>query len=296
MSDPKPSPKSSGPGKIQIFLATSYELQALLYNFDINSSELKPEHRSWITRTIGVHPPPSPGVQVTPQRTIKMTWALVGLASRTGSDALNWRLAKRRAEAVSTAIWLLDPGLLPDEIKFGVGEEAARLAGMKDGIEDERWRAVFVRLYDPTKVRIYTVASRPPVSMDRPSYRKYMLKDKPGKSVPMDEHDEKAEKAFQASREAMQYLSEPPPMQEKTISVPDNWTITQVEYWKTSSTGGMWEFEYLEVKYTWNVLPSGAQRKLLRTTPGDFKTSDMSANEATAWLEKPLITYRRLWL
>jgi hypothetical protein len=115
------NPKSSRLGKIQIFLATSYELQALLYNFDINSSELKPEHCNWITRTIGVHPPPSPGVDVTPQRTINMTWSLVGLASRTGSDALNWRLAKRRAEAVSTAIWLLDPGLLPDEIKFGVG-------------------------------------------------------------------------------------------------------------------------------------------------------------------------------
>jgi hypothetical protein len=290
------SPKSYRPGKIQIFLATSYELQALLYNFDIKSSELKPEHRNWITRTISVHPPPSPGVNVTPQRTINMAWALVGLASRTGSDALNWRLAKRRAEAVSTAIWLLNPGLLPDEIKFGVGEEAARLAGLKDGLEDERWRSVFVRLYDPTKVMIYTVASRPPVSMDRPSFRSYMLKDKPGKMIPMDSQDKRAEAFFQASREVTQYVWEPVPMEEKTISVPDNWTITQVEYWTTSSTGGLWESEYLDVKYTWDLLPSGAQRKLLRKTPGNLKTSDMSANEATSWLEKPLMTYRRHWL
>src|SRR5882762_3877047 len=110
MSNPK-----SGPGRIQIFMATPFELQALLYNFDINSAVLKVEHRNWITRTIGVHPPPSPGVDVIPQRTIHMTWGLVGLASRSGSNALNWQLAKRRAEAVSQAIWLLDPGLLPDE-------------------------------------------------------------------------------------------------------------------------------------------------------------------------------------
>jgi hypothetical protein len=194
---------------------------------------------------------------------------------------LNWRLAKRRAEAVSTAIWLLDPGLLPDEIKFGVGEEAARLAGLKDGLEDGRWRSVFVRLYDPTKVMIYTVASRPPVWMDRPSYRKYMLMDKPGKSIPMDEQGKKAEAISQASRQGTQYLWAPEPLDEKTISVPDNWTITQVEYWTTNSSAeGIWEFEYLEVKYTWNPLPSGAQRKLLCKTPGGFKTSDMSAKEA----------------
>ncbi len=105
-------------------------------------------------------------------------------------------------------------------------------------MEDERWRSVLVRLYDPSKVIIHTVVTRPPVPMDRPSYRKYVLKDKPGKSIPMDEKDKRAERIFQASRQATQYLSEPTPQQEETTSVPDDWTIVQVEYWTTSSTGG----------------------------------------------------------
>jgi hypothetical protein len=274
-------------------MATPFELQALLYNFDINSAVLKVEHRNWITHTIGVHPPPSPGVDVTPQRTIHMTWGLVGLASRSGSDSLNWQLAKRRAEVVSQAIWLLDPGLLPDEIKFGVGEEAAWLAGLKDGLEDERWRSVFVRLYDPTKIRIYGPVQRPPVPMERRSYAKFLLKDKPGKSIPMDPQDQRAEKIFQASRQATQYLWDVAPMDEKTISVPDTWTVIQVEYWTTSSKGGGWQFEYLEVNYTWNPLPPGGSRKLVCRTPGDFKTKDMSPDEMRLWLKSPLMAYRK---
>lgn len=280
-------------GRIQIFRAMPFELQALLYNFDINSAVLKPEHHIWITQTIAVHPPPHPGVDVTPQRTSHMTWGLIGLASRSGSDALNWQLARRRAEAVSQAIWSLDPTVPRDEIKFGVGEEAAWLAGLKDGLEDERWRSVFVHLYDPTKIKIYRVVTRPTIPMPRRSYVKFMLKDKPGKSIPMDPQDKRAEAIMQASREAQQYLFEPEPMDDNIIWVPDTWTVVQVEYWKTSGTGGGWEFEHLEVKYTWNLLPRGESRKLVCRTSGAFRTSDMSPDEMRAWLKKPLTTYRR---
>ena len=91
----------------------------------------------------------------------------------------------------------------------------------------------------------------------------------------------------------MQYLSEPAPSDETLVSVPDTWTITQVEYWKTNNLAGGWEVDYLEVKYTWAPLPSGASRKLVRKTSGDMMTSGMSAAEATSWLESPVMTYRR---
>jgi len=45
-------PVMSGPGKIQTFMYTTWELQALLYNFDINSA--KSEHENWINSQIRV--------------------------------------------------------------------------------------------------------------------------------------------------------------------------------------------------------------------------------------------------
>jgi hypothetical protein len=277
-----------GPGKITIFMYTEFEVQALLYNFDVNSSALKAEHSNWITKEIGVHPPPRPGVTTGPQRTHNMEWLLVGLASRTGSSGRNWNLAKSRARAVSDAIWLLDPGLLPVEIRFGVGEEAARLAGLKDGLEDERWRSVFVRLYDPTKIKIYGPVYRPPVPIERRTYAKFMLKDKPGKSIPMDEMDQRAEAIFQASRQATQYLLDITPSEERMSFVLDTWTVIEVEYWTTNSSGGGWEFEYLEVKYTWGT----GSRKLVCSTPGNFKTKQMSDDEMRSWVESPVKAYR----
>lgn len=143
------------PGKIQIFMSTPWELQALFYNFEVNSAELKPEHLSWIRTTVGVHILTKGQTARSPQRTREMTATIVGLASRAGDDASNFRLSKARAENVSDAISLLDPGSLLSERKVAVGEEAARLLRFKDGVEHEKWRGVYIRLYDPSKVPNY---------------------------------------------------------------------------------------------------------------------------------------------
>jgi hypothetical protein len=41
-----------GPGKISVYASAETALQALLYNFDIGSSNSKPEHVEWIKRTV----------------------------------------------------------------------------------------------------------------------------------------------------------------------------------------------------------------------------------------------------
>jgi hypothetical protein len=277
------------PGKFQILLYSESDLQVLLYNFDVNSAELKPQHRAWIGREIAVHPPARPGLTMAPQRTREMEWLIVGLASRSGSDTLNWNLAKRRAAVVSDAIWLLNPGLLPVETKFGVGEEAARLAGLKDGLEDERWRSVFLRLYDPSKIKIYGPIVRPPVNVERRYYAKFLLKDEPSKSIPMDPQDRRAEKIFQASRQATQYLGlNVDPSDEKTAYVPDTWTVIKVEFWTSkNSSKDLWKFEYLEVLYTWG--PAKGPRMLVKRS-GSART--MSDDEMRDWVNSPVHAYR----
>jgi hypothetical protein len=212
----------SGPGKIAIFMATAWDLQALLYNFEINSPELKPEHKKWITEKIGVHPPPSPGVDVTPQRTRTMSALICGLASRTGSDALNWHLSQNRAEKVADAIWRLDPSIFLNGLKFGLGEEAARIAGLKDGVEDEKWRSVFVRLYDPSKIRVYGPARPPPTLVKRRSMVRFLTEAKASSPFEPPE-DKRADAIADFVTKRGWKTSFANKIEEKTIEVPSSW-------------------------------------------------------------------------
>jgi hypothetical protein len=111
----------------------------------------------------------------------------------------------------------------------------------------------------------------------------------------MDSQDARAERIFQASRKATQYLGmNVVPVNEDTTVLPDDWTITKIEFWTTSSKG-LWEVEYLEIKYTWGLLDPGESRKLVhraeKGSPSSIK--EMSADEMRSWLERPVVAYRR---
>jgi outer membrane protein OmpA-like peptidoglycan-associated protein len=138
----------SGPGRIGVYETDRGSLQALLFNFDVNVHLLKPEHRAWINANVGVG-----GMVFKGQAASVGTTQLLicGLASRTGSNAFNWNLAKNRAFSVAAAIRARNVQDLKPVIQFGVGEEAARLAGLKDGVEDEKWRGVMLRFDAATK-------------------------------------------------------------------------------------------------------------------------------------------------
>lgn len=128
-----------GPGQIDVYTSDPEQLTALLYDFDVNFAHLKPEHVFWIRW------------MVMPYRTRTMKALIVGLTSRTGSEALNLRLSKRRADNVSSQLYLLDPAHLVTETKVAHGEDAAGIAGLRDGVEDGRWRGVFLNLYDTSR-------------------------------------------------------------------------------------------------------------------------------------------------
>src|SRR4029079_19031316 len=122
------------------FVATDSELTVLFYNFDVNSAVLKPAHLQYLTTT------------VTTYLSKNLVATVIGLTSRTGSDAYNMGLSKLRAEAVSRAIKGLDASFSVIAGEGAVGEEAARIAGVPDSTEDGWWRGVLILLQDPAKV------------------------------------------------------------------------------------------------------------------------------------------------
>ncbi len=170
-----------GPGKISLYAKTPSRIQALLYNFDVNSPDLKPEHIDWMKDNV---------TQYIARR--EMASSVIGLASRTGDNAYNVRLSKARAHAVSQQLFLLHPKM-PTETMIYVGEEAAALIGVKDGVEDEKWRSVLFTVFED---KLPAPPPSPAKFIDRRVYVKILLKD---------EHKtftggEPGEKGYQLSR------------------------------------------------------------------------------------------------
>jgi hypothetical protein len=132
----------SGPGKIRLFSDPDSQasLTVLLYNFDVDSPQLKPQHTQWLDAHIksflasGYYP------------------QIVGLASRSGADAHNWSLSKARADNVEQYLQRFNPTNTVHwkAVTVAVGEEAARLLGIRDGIEDEHWRGVWLNIHPMT--------------------------------------------------------------------------------------------------------------------------------------------------
>jgi len=139
------------------------------------------------------------------------------------------------------------------ELKFGVGEEAARLAGVKDGTEDERYRSVYLCVTDPSRNQVYGPVVKPPIQIERRTYAKFMLKDEPGKIIPADNNDNKGERIMQASRKTLQYLADLTPQDEKTELVYDTWVPIDIHI-QVKTTGDLWKITNLEVSYKWGHL------------------------------------------
>jgi hypothetical protein len=111
-----------------------------LYNFDVNSAFLQAEHRQWLN-DVAV-----PFLEKEPQR----SFLLVGFTSRSGTEAYNRVLSKRRADAVHEFFYSVSLGGRLDP-RFGDGifpngEKQAASQGKPDGSEDDYDRACEVWL------------------------------------------------------------------------------------------------------------------------------------------------------
>ncbi|MEO5860628.1 MAG: hypothetical protein ABIR33_16980 [Pyrinomonadaceae bacterium] len=133
---------------------------AKLYNFQINKFDLKTEHKNWLINAVA------------PRLKNGGSISIVGLASRTGSDALNMKLSENRMRTVVNLLRQLVPNNFKVATELAVGERAAMLAGVKDGVEDEGWRGVVISAWDkpippppppPPPIPPRPVVSGPPI-------------------------------------------------------------------------------------------------------------------------------------
>jgi hypothetical protein len=131
MGDPKKYTKT--------FVAEDWQLTVLLYNFDVGSAALKPEHVQYLE------------ANARPFLKRGFTSTIIGLASRTGPDGYNMTLSKSRAAKVADALQKLDFSRLLEDIQIGAGEDAAALFGAPDKVEADQWRGVLLSIFDPDR-------------------------------------------------------------------------------------------------------------------------------------------------
>jgi outer membrane protein OmpA-like peptidoglycan-associated protein len=127
------STRKTGFGKFGMIPGKPNERQVLLYNYDVNASHMKPEHQRFLDRSL------IPFINV---KSLEVWVAVVGTASRTGSDGYDQSLSETRAAIVQSylrqraipSVNFVDP--------VGWGKQPKRKDSSSD--EDERDRAVIV--------------------------------------------------------------------------------------------------------------------------------------------------------
>jgi hypothetical protein len=134
--------KNTGPGKVSDNLDKPTPrpgVAGLLFNFDVDGDAVKREHQDWLL----ANALPLLACQ-------HAAGSLKGMASRSGSASYNLQLSERRVANVKKV--LTGQGADPGKLNMvWVGEEAAALAGAKDGTEEERDRAVAISIQLPPR-------------------------------------------------------------------------------------------------------------------------------------------------
>jgi len=278
-----------GPGKISELKFGPQARGALLYNFEIGSSELKIEHVHWIQSTLKVLVD-LPGAADP---------VIVGLASRTGKESYNMRLSEARAKSVSHRLFLSGPPKMPTEVLTYVGEKAAALAGVKDGTEHERFRAVWVYVGEAAQ----PVYEPPPiVYVERRTRVVIMLKSEmTGAAV------DPEERVFQGAMALRRVWNSKDPnsgiVSEQKMHFDSSFDLIGITVETKTQVDGIpiivqHEMTYLEVIYEWGPRDYRSRhvrftRKNLRQSRGGFKDETTSINipMAEEWLKRPHYSY-----
>jgi hypothetical protein len=228
----------SSPGKILLYSQTPTSLSALLYNFDVGRTDIKPEHTTWIMTTV---------VPFAKRQNFKI--GTVGMASRTGSEKLNLELSKNRAQAVLKQIWFHNPGKMLGIAEVYAGEKAAEILGYKDNVEDDKFRGVLVNV---TEEKAVTYTPPPRKFVERRLFIKYLTKERissegwkdggPGYQAGKAVRDHFAGSFFKVLRE-------------EKLEVDETFGILSITVEKTSSSHGIpgasGELEFLDVRFEW---------------------------------------------
>jgi hypothetical protein len=126
----------AGRGRIEESKLVPSLTAARLFNFDIAQHQLKPEHKQWLKESV-----------VGLLRDGGSLWVM-GLTSRSGSEAFNLPLSQRRAHSVIEFCRSEVSSAFASKVEIGFGEAAARISGLRDGTEDAGWRAVVLSAWN----------------------------------------------------------------------------------------------------------------------------------------------------
>ncbi|MGA2779344.1 MAG: hypothetical protein ABSF94_17450 [Steroidobacteraceae bacterium] len=276
---------------------------ALLYAFDVGSAVLKPEHSLWLNKNM----PP----YLTPRRSWepRAQLFLIGLASRTGPEEFNMSLSMSRAQNVEKALqdvarangvdWFRAAARCLIDRRVAMGEEAARLAGMPDGVEDERYRGVLVGVGEtPFKSPIG------PVKMvKRRAHVKLLLKQESGKAtrVFMDPQDKRGEQIANLSSEIYGVVAGADPIISedfKTVSEVSTVVTITIEKSSLDPRGlGLVTLSFLDVDYEWaDMRHACVQRKVVVKDGSQLKTHLMNLDEMNEWFNHPFRAWHRMAL
>lgn len=148
--------RNTGPGKVSDNLDKTPRtaLTGLLFNFDVEGDAVKPEHQEWLR------------ANVLPLLACdQAVGSLKGMASRSGSAAYNLQLSEKRVRNVKQV--LAAQGASPAKLNaLWVGEEAAALAGVADGTEEERDRAVAISVQLPPRRGVLHFVREDPADLE----------------------------------------------------------------------------------------------------------------------------------
>jgi hypothetical protein len=122
-------------GKVFVFQQDPQSVSGRLYNFVIGKADLKPHHQSWLISNVSGLLKAGGSI------------SLIGLASPTDSNEVNMALSQRRAEAVVKFLRTIVPNNFKVGFQTALGEHAARYAGVRNGVENDNWRAVVLHAW-----------------------------------------------------------------------------------------------------------------------------------------------------
>ena len=278
----------AGPGHIFVFEQNPSMIRARLSNFDLSQARLKPEHEHWLTQhALGfLHRGGSLRV--------------IGLASRNGDPGFNLRLSRRRADAVVHFLRAREHKSFKVALNEALGEEAARIARLPNGNDDERWRSVILSVWDrpepPPPPPPAPVA--PPQMVERPVYVRIVVRDEV-RSPMMDEHDRVGEVMSNLGNTAAQNLGlAQRVIAHRTARIPDNQQLQEIRLSRSRENVGAGGFfraeirmEYCDITYVWGHV--GGQIRLVDQFDPQSSTTRMIARSAAQlWLERPATAFR----
>lgn len=281
----------SGPGKVWVMEDAPDFVAALLYDFDVGKSKLKSAHVNWIMEKLSVF-----------ARNANFVIGTTGFASRTDTDENNLHLSKERGLAVLRQAAFHNPGRIRGIENIHLGELAAKLAGDKDGKENERFRAVMVAAGRQDKVEKYVQPA--PTYVERRTYVLVQLHDKISNEGYKDGNS--GYQAGQALRRGWGLTTGV--LREKTSNVDERFLLTRVTLVRSNTSDGIpgvstYDQQLLEVYYDWGPWTAAKLEnhrvKLIRKAWADVPTEkdlarEIDWSEGMRWVRKPLWMYDRL--